>query len=530
MTAPAFLIAGGASSASFASSITLSLDVGTGSNRSILVEVTAVGGASASVVNSITVGGVALTLTTDESLLTQMGSAGRFRGGHLQGSSIPSGTQNIVATMSDGNSKLTMIVTVYDGTTAVSSATLRAGSTSYTPTASATATADQMVAWMALTSAIAGTASIAATSPSSLRRDETSGGTPWFRMVSCDRIGVGGATATGYTVTGGATPGHSGHYWVVSGTTGDTTAPTLSSPAGTGGTLTCSGSVSTNEANGSLYAVFTGSATAPTAAQVKLGQDHTGTAALRAVGPQSVSATGTQTIGSGSCSAGTRYVHFMHEDAAANQSAVVSSASFTVSAAAPTTATLSGPSSGTTAAASTNFTVTLNAAADTTYTITPAGTNGTVTFSPSSPSITAGQTTVTFTANAALDGLHDISITTSPSLTIAGSPVAYTTSSLAGFDFHTDPYIFGDLAGGLTGLTRETSIGVTVAVYAIDTTTVPGAKIPGTKLWQSGILTTDSNGKITRQTNAAFAAGTEYMLLFVRQADGQTCAVTATAT
>lgn len=311
---------------------------------------------------------------------------------------------------------------------------------------------------------------------------------------------------------------------------GDVTPPNLTSPTGTGGTLTCSGSVSTDEGNGSLYAVVTGSATAPTAAQVKLGQDHTGSAALRAVGPQSVSATGVQSIGSGSCTAGTRYFHYMHEDAAANQSAVVSSSSFTVSAATPTTATLSGPSSGTTGSASTNFTVTLDVAADTTYTITPAGTNGTVTFTPSSPSITTGQTSVTFTANAALDGLHDISITTSPSLTIAGSPVAYTTSSLSGFDFHTDPYIFGDLAGGLTGLTRETSIGITVAVYAIDTTTVPGAKIPGSKLWQSGILTTDSNGKLTRQTNAAFTAGTEYMLLFVRQSDGQTCAVTAAAT
>ena len=112
----------------------------------------------------------------------------------------------------------------------------------------------------------------------------------------------------------------------------DTTAPTLTSPTGTGGSLVGSGSVSTNEANGSLYAVATASATAPTAAQVKLGQDHTGAAALRAVGPQTVTATGVQNIASGAISAGTRYWHYMHEDAAANQSAVVSSASFVVTA------------------------------------------------------------------------------------------------------------------------------------------------------------------------------------------------------
>lgn len=113
-------------------------------------------------------------------------------------------------------------------------------------------------------------------------------------------------------------------------TAGDTAAPTLTSPTGTGGTLACSGSVSTDEANGTLYAVVTASATAPTAAQVKLGQDHTGAAALRVVS-QAVTATGAQTLASGSVTAGTRYWHCMHEDAATNQSAVVSSASFVVS-------------------------------------------------------------------------------------------------------------------------------------------------------------------------------------------------------
>lgn len=123
---------------------------------------------------------------------------------------------------------------------------------------------------------------------------------------------------------------------------GDTTAPTLTSPVGTGGTGTCSGSVSTNEANGTLYCVATASATAPSAAQVKAGQDHTGAAALRVVS-QAVSTTGAQTVASGACSAGTRYLHFMHEDAAANQSAVASSASFTVTAADTTAPTLTSP-------------------------------------------------------------------------------------------------------------------------------------------------------------------------------------------
>ena len=112
----------------------------------------------------------------------------------------------------------------------------------------------------------------------------------------------------------------------------DVTSPSLSAQtASSAAPLTCQGSVSTNEGNGTLYAVVTASATAPSAAQVKAGQDHTGSAALRVIS-QAVSGTGTQSIASGSVTAGTRYMHFMHEDAAANQSAVVSSASFVVAA------------------------------------------------------------------------------------------------------------------------------------------------------------------------------------------------------
>jgi hypothetical protein len=118
-------------------------------------------------------------------------------------------------------------------------------------------------------------------------------------------------------------------------TGGDTTPPTLSSPTGTGGLGVCSGTVSTNEGNGTLRAVATASATQPSVAQIKAGQDHTGAAALRAVS-QSVAATGTQTVASGAISggAGTRYLHYLHTDAASNDSNRVTSASFEVTAAA----------------------------------------------------------------------------------------------------------------------------------------------------------------------------------------------------
>ena len=143
-----------------------------------------------------------------------------------------------------------------------------------------------------------------------------------------------------YINNGGYTTGpHLDHWAAAALGGGDTTAPTLSSPTGAGGLGVCSGTVSTDEANGTLYAVATASATAPSAAQVKAGQDHTGTAALRVVS-QAVSATGTQTIASGAISggAGTRWLHYVHPDSAGNTSNVVSSASFEVTAAATTLA------------------------------------------------------------------------------------------------------------------------------------------------------------------------------------------------
>jgi len=114
----------------------------------------------------------------------------------------------------------------------------------------------------------------------------------------------------------------------------DTTAPTLSSPTATQtGATTADLSVSTDEGNGTLSWVVTTSATAPSVAQVKAGQDHTGAAAADS-GSQSVSATGVQNANATGLTAETTYyAHFQHVDAAANDSTVSTSASFTTAAA-----------------------------------------------------------------------------------------------------------------------------------------------------------------------------------------------------
>lgn len=126
---------------------------------------------------------------------------------------------------------------------------------------------------------------------------------------------------------------------------GDTTAPTLTSPTGTStGTTTASGTVSTDEGNGTLDAVVTTSATTPSAAQIQAGQDHTGAAAAATDLNNTVSATGSQSVSfTGLTAATTYYVHYVHEDAAANVSTAVTSASFTTDSADSTAPTLTSP-------------------------------------------------------------------------------------------------------------------------------------------------------------------------------------------
>lgn len=114
----------------------------------------------------------------------------------------------------------------------------------------------------------------------------------------------------------------------------DTTAPVLSSPTDTAsGATAMSGTVSTDEANGTLYWVVSTSASAPTALQVEAGQMHTGSAAA-ASGSQAVSATGQQDVTDNGLTASTTYyTHYMHKDSAGNRSTVVSADGFTTTAA-----------------------------------------------------------------------------------------------------------------------------------------------------------------------------------------------------
>ncbi|XVJ69948.1 MAG: fibronectin type III domain-containing protein [Rhizobacter sp.] len=160
-------------------------------------------------------------------------------------------------------------------------------------------------------------------------------------LTAAGVVGIGARSATSSFVYGDTAGG-------------DITPPTLTSPTGTStGATTASGTVSTDEANGTLYRLSSTNAT-ETAATVKA-------AALT----QTVTATGSQAVTfTGLTASTTYYAHYVHRDAAGNDSASVSSASFTTSAAGDTTVpTLTG-SITVSALTSTSYTLTWPAGAD----------------------------------------------------------------------------------------------------------------------------------------------------------------------
>ncbi len=278
-------------------------------------------------------GGSAVTMTprTDRNMGSEWGAAGRYRGFDAFGVTL-TGLQDYrvnTVLVSDGvtpdnNSPIDLVIVLLEGGTALTSQNFTAVVKNVADVLSTSITSN--VNSMAISVGIfEGAATLTNISPTVA----STPGVAYIRSAfAMYRTGAAGATTVSATV-GAAVAEFAGTTWTVEGSAGDITAPLITGPTGTGGTLVCSGSVSTDEANGTLYAVVTASATAPTAAQVKLGQDHTGAAALRVVS-QAVTATGVQNIASGAVTAGTRFWHFMHEDAAANQSTVVSSASFVV--------------------------------------------------------------------------------------------------------------------------------------------------------------------------------------------------------
>lgn len=111
--------------------------------------------------------------------------------------------------------------------------------------------------------------------------------------------------------------------------TADPTAPVLTSPTGAAtSSTTADVGATTDEGNGTMYAVVTTSATQPSVAQIKAGQTHTGSAAPWG-GSIAISSTGAKTLNATGLTQNTAYyAHVVHTDAATNDSNRVTSSVF----------------------------------------------------------------------------------------------------------------------------------------------------------------------------------------------------------
>lgn len=131
---------------------------------------------------------------------------------------------------------------------------------------------------------------------------------------------------------------------LVTGSAAVLTTPTQASITQTTATIGCT----TDSATGTLYGVVTTSATAPSAAQVEAGQDHTGSAAAASGSNASLSA-GANTINVTGLTADTTYYsHFVQDEGTAEYSNVLTSSSWSTLVAAPSLSDETAVSIGTT--------------------------------------------------------------------------------------------------------------------------------------------------------------------------------------
>lgn len=118
MATPSYLNSG-AAWASFNANVTVSLDLGTGPDRAVLVLACAGTNTNSFGVTGVTVGGVAATLSSE---VLRSTDNRRIKAAWLVGASVPSGVQNVTAaTSSDGTNKPEIVVAVYDNVSAAGS-------------------------------------------------------------------------------------------------------------------------------------------------------------------------------------------------------------------------------------------------------------------------------------------------------------------------------------------------------------------------------------------------------------------------
>jgi hypothetical protein len=343
----------------------------------------------------------------------------------------------------------------------------------------------------------------------------------------------------------------------------DTTAPTLSSPSGAAtGKDAGSGTVTTNENNGTLYSVVTLTSTPPSAAQVKAGENASGTLLASGLRPTlAITTTGAKTVAYTGLTSGTAYFpFFMHEDTATNQSTVAAGASFT-----PTTMAYSGtigaqtgtqggafvwsganPSTlfsggvGTRSFSGTGLSgsgLTVNSSTGVlsgtcgtagTYTITIVGTDQSTAGTEAPQTESSNSFTLTISASGdttrpTLGGVVTASSVTSSSAVLTWSAGSDNSGTIAGYDYQVNGGSFVSLGNvlttTLTGLTASTAY--TVNVRARDPSgNVSTPVITGGFTTGSGAAGTFTSAALTRNNGISVGAVSLTWLTFLNPTTG----------
>jgi hypothetical protein len=304
----------------------------------------------------------------------------------------------------------------------------------------------------------------------------------------------------------------------------DTTAPILSSPtASATSTTTATATVSTDEANGTLYTLFSTNATETASTIRSSGQS------------QAVTATGVQTVNkTGLTASTTYYAHHVHDDAVGtpNVSNVVHSASFATPAAGDTTPpTLSSPTALKTGSTTATGTVTTNDGTGVLRYYVSANA------SESQATLLASGTTQAVTAtgvqNVSKTGLTPSSTVrfhymhTDPSgnqSTVWSSATITLDAAPSGGSFLTNQLVnraIDPTSGQTGGVLQASQAGWEVCVHDNASGALIGSKVTG--------LSTNSLGKLAISNHAGTTAGTVYRLDYYNTVTGMFGVQRATA-
>jgi hypothetical protein len=321
--------------------------------------------------------------------------------------------------------------------------------------------------------------------------------------IFSEALSASGATGT-RSVTSSVSTGFAAFSVLLAPAAGDTTAPVLSSPVGTTtGTSTATVGATTDEANGTLYAVVTTSATQPTVAQIKAGQNNGGTAAAYA-SSQSVTSTGAKTFSATGLTASTTYfAHLVHTDAASNDSNRVTSASFTTNAPGVSPSITTQPANTSRKVGQTaTFTVTATGDPTLTYQWRLGGSNisGATSASYTTPTLAIGDN----------GGVYSVVVSNgSGSATSSNATLTVTACTLT----FTEP-IGGFVGATVSSLDRDDSVSYRWYVFSL------GAVL-GTALHDSGAVNTSGTGVPPAITDSDLQFGVTYRVVGIRQSDNE---------